>query len=76
MNLRLAAVKRHLGAGFVLEGVADPLVKNGEVVEVLPAELGRMERLSLVYPDRAFLEPKVRAFVDFLVPKLVTLAVN
>ena len=39
----------------------------GALLEVLPDEIGRQGGLSVVYPEREHLDPKVRAFVDHMV---------
>lgn len=38
----------------------------GHLERVLPEDVGRVAHLSIVYPERAFLAPKVRAFVDHM----------
>ncbi len=70
MGLRLDAAKRDLGIALVIERAATTPLASGELVVVLPEVLGRRERLSLVYPERTFMEPKVRAFVDFLAARI------
>ena len=37
---------------------------------MLPGIVERPERVSLVYADREYLDPKIRAFVDFLVERV------
>jgi len=64
MGLRLELAKLHLGITLVMESGTD--LASGDVVRVLPELVGRLERVALVWPDRTFLEPKVRAFVDLL----------
>ncbi|TPV93759.1 MAG: LysR family transcriptional regulator [Myxococcales bacterium FL481] len=66
MYLRLALAKRDLGIVMVIDSVAAADLATGELVRVLPGVLGRREMLSLVYVDRTFLEPKVRAFIEFV----------
>ncbi|MCP4501894.1 MAG: LysR family transcriptional regulator [Deltaproteobacteria bacterium] len=68
-GLCLEAAKLHLGIALVV-GRVKKLVENGELVQVLPAIIGRVDRACLVYPNRRFLEPKVRAFVDFIASKV------
>ena len=46
-----------------------PELEDGSLTHVLPTRVGIREKVSLVYPDREFLEPKVRAFVDLIVKK-------
>jgi DNA-binding transcriptional LysR family regulator len=62
--LQRALALRGLGItmlpGFVLHG----LLETGQLVRVLPGELEAEARLALVYPEREFLPPAVRAFID------------
>ncbi|MCP4871143.1 MAG: LysR family transcriptional regulator [Proteobacteria bacterium] len=69
-GLRLEAAKRDLGIALVLDRSASELIATGELVHVLPDTIGRIDRARLVYPDRQFLDPKVRAFVDFIVSRV------
>jgi DNA-binding transcriptional LysR family regulator len=46
--------------------LAQPQVDAGALLHILPDTVGRVERVSAVYPDRTYLDPKVRAFVDQL----------
>lgn len=69
MGLRLQAAKRGLGIALVVDRAAQHLVSSGELVQVLPDLIGRRDIARLVYPDREFLDPKVRAFVDFIASK-------
>jgi len=48
---------------------AEPL-RNGQLVRVLPAWQGLAAPVSVVYPSRRGLSPKVRVFVDFLAEHL------
>lgn len=67
-----AAVK---GAGIVLQPtfLIDQELASGKLVEILPqfrsAELG----IYAVYPSRKFVQPKVKALVEFLTQKLASL---
>ena len=65
-GLSLQAARRHLGIALVIDRTAAALLDSGEVVHVLPDIIGRVDHARLVYPDREFLDPKVRAFVDFI----------
>ena len=66
VGLRLEAARRHIGIAMVIDRMAVDLLASGELVKVLPNIVGRLDRVCLVYPDREFLEPKVRAFIDFI----------
>lgn len=70
VGLRLEAAKRHLGIAIVLDRIASDLLASGELVTVLPNIVGRRDHVRLVYPDREFLEPKVRAFIDFIASRV------
>jgi DNA-binding transcriptional LysR family regulator len=65
-GLRLEAAKRGLGIATVVDRSAAGLLDSGELVQVLPGVIGRRDYARLVYPDREFLDPKVRAFIDFI----------
>lgn len=67
MSVRFEAARRGRGIALVAERLAAPSLAAAELVHVLPGVVGRDERISVVYPDRRFLNPKVRAFVDLLV---------
>lgn len=70
VGLQLQAAKRHVGIALVIERVAADLLASGELVKVLPDIVGRLDHARLVYPDREFLDPKVRAFVDFIAARV------
>ena len=42
-------------------------VADGSLVPVLPDHVGAVSTIALVYPDRRFLKPAVRAFVEHVV---------
>ena len=66
MELRREAARRHLGIALIVDYVTADDIASGDLVAVLPDVIGRRDRVSLVYADRAFVDPKVRAFVDFI----------
>ncbi|MFT5685931.1 MAG: DNA-binding transcriptional LysR family regulator [Myxococcota bacterium] len=66
MGMRMELAREHLGIALLIDQVAASGLASGELVVVLPGILGHRERLSLTYPDRTFLDPKVRVFVDFM----------
>jgi len=70
VGLRLQAATRGLGIATVIDRVASDLLATGELVRVLPDIVGRRDYARLVYPDREFLDPKVRAFVDFIASRV------
>ena len=70
-GLRLEAALRGLGIDLVVEREVAKWLESGELVQVLPDIIGRRDQARIVYPDREFLDPKVRAFVDFLTSRVV-----
>jgi len=70
MGLRAQAAMQGLGIALVIENSIPEALASGELVPVLSSVVGRRERLSLVYPDRTYLDPKVRAFVDFIAERI------
>lgn len=70
VGLRLEAAKRGLGIALVIDRLAKELLEAEELVWVLPGIVGRRDQVRLVYPDREFLDPKVRAFVDFMTARI------
>lgn len=73
MELRVEAAKQHLGIALVSTNVVTEALASGALVPVLPDVVGRREPVSLVYVDREFLDPKIRAFVDFIVGRVEAL---
>lgn len=69
-GMRLQAALRHVGIATVVERYAEPYLKSGALTQVLPEQVGQIARARLVYPRREFVEPKVRAFVDFMVSRV------
>ncbi len=69
-GLRLEAAKRGLGIAMVVDRMARELLDDGTLVRVLADTVGRRNDARLVYPNREFLDPKVRAFVDFIVSRI------
>ncbi len=70
MELRVEAARQGQGIALVAEPLAAAHVEQGELVHVLPGVLGRSDRVSLVYADREYLDPKVRAFSAFFVERV------
>ncbi|MEO0603255.1 MAG: LysR substrate-binding domain-containing protein, partial [Myxococcota bacterium] len=65
----LAATLRGDGIALMPEEVLLSLrpEQREDLVAVLPDVVGMQGRLSVVYPERQHLDPKVRAFVDHAV---------
>lgn len=68
-DLRLVrdAAVRGLGIAMIPEIVLGDLIERGEVVQVLPGILESENRVSVVYVEREFVPPHVRAFVEAMV---------
>ena len=64
------------GAGIALEPdfIVFPLVKSGQLVEILKSFQPASYNIYAVYPSRRHLSAKVRTFVDFLVEQFATTA--
>lgn len=56
-----------LGIALLPEPMVRPLIAEGDLVQVLPGVLGSPARASIVYAEREFVPPQVRAFVDAVV---------
>jgi DNA-binding transcriptional LysR family regulator len=70
MGVRVEAAKRGKGIALVIDNAVTEELAAGVLVEVLPGTVGRNERVCLVYIDREYVDPKVRAFVDFMSQQL------
>lgn len=70
LDLGLEAARLGLGIALVVDRAAKDLLDSGELLWVLPGIVGRRDHARLVYPDREFLDPKVRAFIDFIASRV------
>lgn len=70
IGLRLAAAIHDHGIAVVVDREAQDALQSGAVVPVLPEIIGRRDDVNLVYLDRDFMDPKVRAFIDFLMERI------
>lgn len=66
VGLRVEAARCDIGIAIVVDRIAAQALAEGELIHVLPNLVGRLDRACLVYPEREFLDPKVRAFVEFI----------
>lgn len=66
LGLCRAAALQGFGVTLLPERMTRADVEAGRLVVVLGESVGRSEQVCLAYPERAFIDPKVRAFVDFL----------
>ncbi|OWV73853.1 LysR family transcriptional regulator [Rhizobium sp. R339] len=53
-----------LGIALLPRGLVSPHLASGALVQVLAGVVGAEMQIALVYPERAFLPPQVRAFID------------
>lgn len=65
--LALMACVAGQGVALLPRALAEEAWHQGVIAPVLPELVGAVTTLSVVYPSREFLEPKVRAFVDLMV---------
>lgn len=61
------AAERGLGIAYIPMMLVRPYLENGELVIVLPGMLEVESRVSVVYAEREFVPPQVRAFVDTII---------
>ena len=59
-----------LGIGALPSFLADPAIARGELRRVLPAFMDEPRHVYAVYPTTRHLQPKVKAFVEFLARRL------
>lgn len=59
-----------LGIGALPSFLADPAIARGELRRVLPAFMDEARHVYAVYPTSRHLQPKVKAFVEFLARRL------
>jgi DNA-binding transcriptional LysR family regulator len=64
IGLLCDAAVRGLGIALLPHGLVTPHLESGALVQVLADVVGAELQIALVYPERAFLPPKVRAFID------------
>ena len=67
VQLLCAAAVRGVGIAFLPLLLAYPHLESGALVPVLQGVLAAESRIAVVYPEREFVPPQVRAFVDALV---------
>nr|WP_298101126.1 LysR family transcriptional regulator [uncultured Shinella sp.] len=53
-----------LGVALLPRGLVSRHLESGALVQVLAGIVGAEMQIALVYPERAFLPPQVRAFID------------
>jgi DNA-binding transcriptional LysR family regulator len=67
IRLLAVAAKRGFGIAYLPETLVRDELDRGTLVQVLPGVLEIKTRMALVYPEREFLPPQVRAFVETVV---------
>ncbi|MCP5602557.1 LysR substrate-binding domain-containing protein, partial [Klebsiella pneumoniae] len=61
-----------LGIAFLPEDLIREHLQQGSLVQVLKNKIGTEMQIAVVYPDRHFLLPQVRAFIDAVVDWIAT----
>lgn len=69
-HVMIAALLRGRGVGLVQKNLVCDLMASGELVRVLPHHWLRSTEAFLAYPSTKFMRPVVRAFTDFVMPRL------
>lgn len=64
ITLLAEAAVRGLGIAFLPEVFVGPLLARGQLVQVLPGLIEAKSLTAIVYPEREFTPPQVRAFID------------
>lgn len=67
IRLLALAAKRGFGIAYLPETLVRGALDDGSLVQVLPGVLEMKNRIALVYPEREFLPPQVRAFVETVI---------
>jgi DNA-binding transcriptional LysR family regulator len=67
IRLLALAAKRGLGIAYLPETLIKAALDDGSLVQVLPGILEIKNRMALVYPEREFLPPQVRAFIETVI---------
>ena len=67
LRLLREAALRGLGIALLPKLVLADLIQKGKLVQVLPGVIEKENRVSVVFQEREFLPPHVRAFIDALV---------
>jgi DNA-binding transcriptional LysR family regulator len=67
LRLLRESALRGLGIALLPKLTLSDLIERGKLVQVLPGVIEHENRVAVVFPEREFLPPHVRAFVDALV---------
>lgn len=66
LNVVAQAVIDGVGVGFIPRFVAEPLIRNGSLVQVLPQWSGYPKTLYILYRERQNQPYRLRLFIDFI----------
>jgi DNA-binding transcriptional LysR family regulator len=66
INFLFEAAVRGLGIALLPRLMVEDALARGSLVHVLPKLIGADSRLALVYPDREFMPPQLRAFAEMI----------
>lgn len=69
---RKRAAMAGLGIALIASAVVSEELQDGRLVPVLEQEIGAELPVNLVYADREYMDPKIRAFIDRAVPVIQT----
>jgi DNA-binding transcriptional LysR family regulator len=67
LGLQIGAALGGVDIAFLPLVPVRPLLENGQLVHILAGTLQIESRVAIVYPEREFVPPQVRAFVDAVV---------
>ncbi|HNI60500.1 MAG TPA: LysR substrate-binding domain-containing protein, partial [Pseudomonadota bacterium] len=70
LGVQLEAARQGVGAALLPEPVANPLLRTGHLVRLLPGWASSTEILFAVCPTRRGMLPSVRAFLDYIAEHL------
>lgn len=62
----LAGCLQGVGVGRLPDFIAKPYIDNGELIQLLPEYKMPEKNIWAVFPERAYMPVKVRAFIDYL----------
>lgn len=65
-DILLSAGLSGLGIIQALHIALKPYIQSGQLIEVLPEYVPVPKPISVLYPDRRYLSPKVRVFIDWV----------
>ena len=69
-QVMISALLRGRGVGLVQRNLVFELIDQGDLVRVLPEYALKPTEAYLAYPSTKFMRPVVRAFTDFVIPRL------